>query len=97
MESAEIIDTFADTDIAHRRFQLVAQTEDYAALCCAIKFGEDNARNFKSFTEKFGLGDGVLTGICIEYENGFVGCTRHCFGGNTSHFFEFVEQVYLGV
>lgn len=40
MEYLKVIDTFAETDIFHRYLKLVADTDDNASLCRAVKFGD---------------------------------------------------------
>ena len=45
----------------------------------------------------FCLNDGILSGGCIEYEQGFVGGTGQCSGDDAADFFDFFHEVDFGV
>lgn len=97
VEHLEVGHFFAQSDVADRYLELVADADDYAAFCGAVQFGEGKSVDISSGGELAGLLDGVLPGAGVEYKEDFMRCVGHEFLHHFLDFAQFIHEAYLVV
>ena len=97
IESLKIFDLLADADILYRDAKLLLNADNDAAFGGAVELGKDNAGNIGRFFEYARLLQAVLTRRRVHHEQRFMGRIGLFPGDHPADFFEFLDQVDLGM
>src|SRR4051812_133348 len=92
-ENAQVIDLFANTDIADRQIELFCDGDGDPALGGTIKFGKNYARDIRCFHELASLFETILPGDGVYDKQGFVRSTGDFATGHALHLFKLGHQV----
>ena len=93
----QVIDLFANADIADRKVKFFCYSDRDTALRSPVKFGQDDSGNIGRFHELPGLFEAVLSGYCVYDQQRLVRCFGNLAGRDPLHLFELCHQICLVV
>ena len=97
VEGLQIFHIFTDADVLYRNAELFLNADDHAAFGRAVELGQNNAADVGRLLENARLLKTILAGGRVEDQKRLMGRVGLLAGDDTANFFEFFDQVCLGV
>lgn len=95
IKGLEVGHLFAQTNVFHRDFHLMRNTDDHTTFGGAVQFCDGQSGHFGRFDKLFGLFKSILSSAAVKYKQHLVRGVHIYLLHHLLYFGEFIHQTYL--